>query len=118
MEIELETRRVAGYEDTIIEVSSGNIFADLGLPDPEERSVKSRLSSYIEDLMETRCLTQSAAAALMGLSQPDVSNILRGRLKGFSVFRLLECLAALGQDVEIVIRPKPAEQERGVISVA
>ena len=118
MDIKDKTMPILDEEDTRIEVGSGNVFADLGLPDPEERLVKADISIRIEDLVQERCLTQVAAASLMGLSQPDISNILRGRLKGFSVFRLLECLTALDQDVAIVIRPKGDGQERGEIYVA
>jgi predicted XRE-type DNA-binding protein len=77
--------------------SSGNVFADLGLPEPEERLLKAQLASQIARTITTRNLTQSAAAAIMGIDQPKVSHLLHGRLAGFSVDRLLTWLTELGQ---------------------
>jgi predicted XRE-type DNA-binding protein len=84
---------------------SGNVFADLGLPDPEERQVKAQVAIYIEQLIENNGWTQEEAAMRMGLSQSDVSNIIRGRLKSFTLDRLFRCLNAIDQDVEIRIHP-------------
>ena len=84
---------------------SGNVFADLGLPDPEERQVKAQVAIYIEQLIENSGWTQEEAASRMGLSQSDVSNIIRGRLKSFTLDRLFRCLNAIDQDVEIKIHP-------------
>src|SRR5262249_36068760 len=81
------------------EVGSGNVFADVGLPDAELHLLKAEIVSRIDDILKERRLTQAAAARIMGISQPDVSKMLRGLFRGFSVERLLVFLAALGQDV-------------------
>jgi len=87
--------------------SRGNVFADLGLPEPEERLVKAQLASQITRTIASRELTQNAAAAIMGIDQPKVSHLLHGRLSGFSVERLLTWLTELGQDVDIIVRTPP-----------
>ena len=96
--------------DTILP-SSGNVFADLGLADPQERNLKARLASRIYDEIETRGWTQSQAASRLGLSQPDISRLTRGILKGFSIERLMGLLAALDYRVSIHIegQDRPTE---------
>ncbi len=100
-------------DEEAIEVtpSCGNVFADLGLPDPELLLAKAKLSIKIERLIKERRLTQKQAAKLMGLTPPNVSDLLRGRLDGFTLDRLFRCLDALGQEVEIVVRPKQAREK-------
>ena len=88
------------------EVGSGNIFADLGLPNPEDLQLKAALVVQIHRLMRARKLTQTAAAKLIGIKQPDLSNILRGHHDGFSIERLMRMLTAFDQDVEITVRPR------------
>jgi predicted XRE-type DNA-binding protein len=88
------------------EVGSGNIFADLGLPNPEEHQLKAALVVQIHRLIKARKLTQTAAAKLIGIKQPDLSNILRGHYQGFSIERLMRMLTAFDQDVEITVRPR------------
>jgi predicted XRE-type DNA-binding protein len=100
-----------------VHASSGNIFADLGRPDAEEALVRVRLAQQIADIIERKELSQSGAAELMGLDQPKVSALVRGRLSGFSTDRLLRCLMSLGQDVEIVVRDKPLDHPKAHISV-
>jgi predicted XRE-type DNA-binding protein len=85
--------------------SSGNIFADLGLPNAEEHLIKAHIALIIKKNVERQDLSQSAAAVLMGIAQPDVSKLLSGRLGGFSLERLLSLLRALGHDVEIKVKP-------------
>ncbi len=87
------------------EASSGNVFADIGLPNAGEHHLKARLVLKIDTLMQERGLKQVAAAALFGIKQPDVSKMLRGDFRQFSVERLMRFLVALGQDVEIAVRP-------------
>ncbi len=87
------------------EVGSGNIFSDIGLPNAGEHLVKAQLVYKIEMLMKARGLKQVDAAKLLGIKQPDVSKMLRGEFRQFSVERLLRFLVALGQDVEIVVKP-------------
>ena len=86
--------------------SCGNVFADLDLPDPELLLAKAMLCAKISRIVRERKLTQKQAATLMGLTQPNVSDLLRGRLDGFTLDRLFRCLDALGQEIEIVVRPK------------
>lgn len=81
-----------------------NVFADLKYVNPEEMLAKAQLVSRISDLIKQRRLTQSDAAALLGIDQPNVSRLLRGQLGGFSYERLLKFLSALGWDVEIVVK--------------
>ncbi len=89
-----------------VEASSGNVFADLGLAEPEEELTKAQLASHIRQLIKRRRLTQTAAATLMGLDQPKVSALLNGRLANFSSERLMHLLTALGHDVEILVQAK------------
>lgn len=97
---------------------SGNVFADLGLPNPEERLAKAELALAITRAIKERGLTQREAAALMGIDQPKVSHVLRGRLADFSTERLMGFLTGLGRDVEIVVRPAPKSRKRGRLHVA
>jgi len=90
--------------------SCGNVFADLGLPDPDLLLAKAKMSIKIERLIKERKLTQAKAAKLMGLTQPNISDLLRGRLDGSTLDRLFRCLDALDQEVEIVVRPKGSRQ--------
>ena len=93
-----------------VESGSGNVFADLGFPDPDEHLVKADLVFRIDGIIRQRKLTQVKAAAVMGLKQPDVSRLRSGDFRDFSVERLLRLLMALDRD--IVIRPKPARARR------
>ena len=96
---------------------SGNVFADLGFADAEERQTKLRLAYVLNAIMDARRLTQAAAAARLGLNQPKVSALRNYKLEGFSVERLMTLLNALDQDVEIVIRAKPRSRAAARISV-
>jgi predicted XRE-type DNA-binding protein len=102
-------------QDPHVEASSGNVFADLGLPDADELLAKAELARTIRRLIERRELTQTEAARVLGTTQPKVSDLFRGRLDGFSMERLYRFLNALGQDVRIVIRPKPRSRRRATI---
>jgi predicted XRE-type DNA-binding protein len=97
---------------------SANVFADLGLSNPDERLAKAQLASRIDDVIRRRRLTQQTAAALMGIDQPKLSRLLHGRLSGFSTQWLIDFLNALGQDVEIVVRAAPRSRKRGRLHVA
>jgi len=87
------------------ETGTGNIFKDLGLPNADEHLVKAKLVFKIDTIMKERRLKQVEAAELFGVRQPDVSKMLRGDFRQFSVERLLRFLVALDQDVEIVVKP-------------
>jgi predicted XRE-type DNA-binding protein len=87
------------------EIGSGNVFKDIGLSNAEEHLVKAQLVFKIDAIMKDRGLKQVEAAELFGVRQPDVSKMLRGDFRQFSVERLLRFLVALDQDVQIVITP-------------
>ena len=103
-------------EETITR-GTGNVFADLGYADAEERQTKLRLAHAINSVIARRRLTQAAAAAKLGVNQPKVSALANYKLDGFSVERLMIFLTALDQDVEIVISKKPRSRAAGRISV-
>ncbi|MFZ3323735.1 MAG: helix-turn-helix transcriptional regulator [Usitatibacter sp.] len=102
---------------TKVEAGSGNVYADLGLEDSERMLVKARLTAAIAAIIASRGLTQGAAAELLGLTQPILSNLLRGRFRGVSERRLMDCLTRLGRDVVIVIKDKPRSRGSGRVSV-
>ena len=89
---------------------SGNIFADMGLPNPAQELLKARLTLQIYSIIKDRGLTQAEAAKILGIQQPRVSSLARNRSGDFSVGRLIEFLTALGQDVEITVTPTSKEQ--------
>jgi predicted XRE-type DNA-binding protein len=100
-----------------VTASSGNVFADLGLADPDDELTKAQLASQIRQVIKRRRLTQVAAASAMGIDQPKVSALLNGRLGNFSSERLMRLLTALGQDVEITVKTKPRNRAHGRIRV-
>ena len=91
--------------DDAIERGSGNVFADLGLPDPGERQTKARLALALNRIIKGQGLKQAETARLLGVPQPKVSALVNYRLDGFSVEKLMDFVVALGRDVEIVVRP-------------
>lgn len=95
-----------------IEEGSGNVFADLGLLNPEERLAKADLVLRIAEGIRARKLTQAKAAKLFGIDQPKISRLLRGQLAGFSTDKLIHFLTLLGQDVVIVVRPTESHSRR------
>ncbi len=97
--------------------SSGNVFADLGVMDAEETLAKAEVASRICDIIAERKLNQTAAAKLLGVDQPKVSALMRGKLDGFSSDRLFRFLNALDRDVEIVIKPKRQEADHGRVRI-
>ena len=110
---------MARKRETKIEVTaaSGNIFADLGFEQPEEELAKAKLAVHIWKIIHDRKLTQTAAGKIMGLDQPKVSALLNGRLANFSSDRLMRFLAALGMDVDIVVRDAPKRRRKGRVRV-
>jgi predicted XRE-type DNA-binding protein len=103
-----------------IEEGSGNVYADLGYVDSDGMLVKAQLAAKIAEIIQVRALTQARAAEILGLTQPKVSALLKGRFRGISEHRLLECLTRLGRDVHIVIKPTPRSRPNGrlILSVA
>ncbi len=97
--------------------SSGNVFADLGIENPEEYLAKADLAASIQAAIEMRGLTQKQAGALLGISQPNVSTLLKGKLNGFSTDRLLRFLTLLGSDVKISVS-RPDFRKVGRVSVS
>jgi predicted XRE-type DNA-binding protein len=100
-----------------VEEGSGNIFADLGLPNAEERIAKAALAFRLAGVIRAQRLTQANAARILGIDQPKISRLLRGQLSGFSTERLMQFLTLLGRDVEIVIKRAPRSRRRGRVRV-
>lgn len=115
-EAELEMKKSYGTIKRVrMENSSGNVFADLGLPHPEQELLKAKLTLQIYRLIKARGITQTEAGKILGIKQPHVSALMRNRSGSFSVERLMEFLTALGQDVEISVRPAKGHGEVSVV---
>jgi len=100
-----------------IEKGSMNVYADLGVADAEEMLVKAQLASKIAEIIKVRKLTQTQASSLLGMTQPKLSNMLRGRFRGISETKMLECMTLLGRDVQIVVKPVSRSRKTGHVSV-
>jgi len=103
----------------MIEISEGstNVYADLGLPDADEMLVKAQLVTQIGDIIRAKGWTQQKAANIVGLTQPRLSQMLRGKFRGISEAKLLDCLTRLGCDVQIVVGPHHTNAHTGKIEV-
>jgi predicted XRE-type DNA-binding protein len=99
------------------EVSSGNVFADLGFRNAEQELLKARLTLQIHKLLKQRHLTQSRAAKLLGTTQPQISALMALKPVSVSIGRLLGFLNALGQDVEVTVKPAPRRRKAGTVSL-
>jgi predicted XRE-type DNA-binding protein len=119
MKRELTRRKVPemGAKTPEHTVSGGNVFADLGLPNAEELQAKAVLANQIASIVTHRHLTQVEAARTLGTGQPKVSELLAGRLDGFSIERLIRYLNALDRDVQIVVSPKPRTRAHATLRV-
>lgn len=96
-----------------VEMGTGNVFADLALPDAQERQLRVQLAVRLNDLLQAEGLTQAAAAKRMGMAQPHVSELKNYKLSRFSSERLMHCITLLNRDIEIFIRPRSnAESQR------
>jgi predicted XRE-type DNA-binding protein len=113
--VSVRIKKRAGAGKTRAEKSSGNVFADLGLPHPEQELLKAKLTLQIYRLIKRRGLKQAEAGKILGIQQPHVSALMRNRAGAFSLERLMEFLTALGQDVEIIVRP--TRKQHGEVSV-
>jgi predicted XRE-type DNA-binding protein len=100
------------------EVGSGNVFADLGYPRPEEALAKAELAHKITTIIARRRLTQAEAADILAVDQPKVSALRRGKLSGFSLDRLVRFLVLLGSDVQIVVKDHRPHRRRAKLLVA
>ena len=103
--------------DSTVERGSGNVFADLDVPDADAHLLKAELVSRIDSIVRQRRITQIEAARMLGLSQPDVSRLLRGDFRQYSLERLFRLLTALGRDIDIVIR-QPRSANSGKLRIA
>lgn len=103
---EMKTRLIEGVE---VHQGSGNVFADLGLAEAEKLKIKTGLVIEIRKAMKARSLTQQEAAKLMGITQPKVSDMMRGDFTNLSERKLMDCLTRLGYDIEIKVRPARAK---------
>ncbi|WP_275099368.1 helix-turn-helix domain-containing protein [Sedimenticola hydrogenitrophicus] len=99
------------------EQSTGNVYADLGHEDADEMLVKAQLATKIAEIIKARKWTQQKAADVLGLSQPKLSKMLRGQFRGISEAKMLDCLARLGRDVQIVVGPARRNTSAGRIAV-
>jgi len=102
--------------DTSITRGSGNVFADIGIAEPEEARLKAQLILALKNQIDERKLTQTEVASKVGIAQPDLSKLLRGRTSGFSLERLLDVLRALGNDIELKVKRVEANRA-GRISI-
>lgn len=109
-----KTRVIEGIE---VHESSGNVYADLGLPNAEEMLVKAKLVMKISEIVRRKGLTQVEAARILGLTQPKVSALLRGQFRGISERKLIDCLTSLGRDVQIVVKDVPRRRAGGKLTV-
>ena len=108
----MDSRKSSGHT-----VGSGNVFADLGLPESDELIAKAALVHQIASIAAHRHLTQAETARILGTTQPKISDLFAGKLAGFSMERLLRFLNALDRDVQIVVSPKPRSRARATIKV-
>jgi len=109
---------MAKHEDEIdVFIGSGNVFKDTGHPYPEEAKAKSDLARQIYKIIKSRKLTQNEAAKLMGIDQPHVSNIIRGKLSRYSIDRLMRFLRLLGRDIEIRVKVHTKKSTPPTLSV-
>jgi predicted XRE-type DNA-binding protein len=111
----MKTRIVDGVD---VHQSSGNVFADLGLADAEKLKIKTGLVIEIRKAIRERDLTQQEAAKRMGITQPKVSDMMRGDFSNLSERKLMDCLTRLGYDIEITVRPANAEVGHLVFAIA
>ena len=100
-----------------VRAGSGNVYADIGVPDAEAMLIKAQLMTKIAELIKRKSLTQTQAGHLLGLPQPKVSALLRGNFRGVSERRLLDCLTRLGSDVQVVVKTVPRHRGSGKLSV-
>lgn len=104
-------------DDLEVHDSSGNVFEDMGMRDAEERLAKAELARVIRKTIRDRKLTQVEAAEILGAAQPDVSDLVRGKLSRFSMERLERFLNALDMEIRIQVGPRPAGKDRAGITV-
>lgn len=99
------------------EIGTGNVYADLGYADADEMLIKAQLVAKIAEIIKRKSLTQTQAAELLGVPQPKLSNLLRGRFHGFSERRLMDRLTKFGREVQIVVKATPRSRRDGRLSI-
>lgn len=104
--------------DSQVTPSSGNVFADLGFDNPEEMILKAELVRQISAAIKEKGWNQYQAAAALGIDQPKVSELVRGRFSGYSIERLFRYLNALDRDLEIIVKPSSGEKNRVKVTLA
>ena len=104
-------------KSTRYEIDTGSVYEALGDDDADEMLIKAQLVSKIAEILDRKGLTQTEAAALLGLTQPKLSKLLRGGFRGVSERRLLDCLTRLGRDVQIVVKEPARSKEHGKLTV-
>jgi predicted XRE-type DNA-binding protein len=109
--------QVTNRQEITIEKGSGNVYADLGLPDSENMLIMAQLVTKIAEIIHQRRLTQAQAAKLLRLTQPKISRLLRGEFRGISERRLLQCLTRLGCDVQIIVKQTPRQRTEGRLTI-
>lgn len=110
-------RKRKSIQGIVVEEGSGNVYADLGLRDPDAMLMKAQLVMKIDEIIKHRGLTQMQAGQLLGLPQPKVSALLKGNFRGISERRLMDCLIRLGNDVQVVVKATPRNRHTGKLSV-
>jgi predicted XRE-type DNA-binding protein len=100
-----------------IEKGSGNVYADIGAADAKEMMVKAQLATKISEIVKGRKWSQQQAAEVLGMTQPKLSKMLRGQFRGISEAKMLDCLARLGRDVQIVVGPARRAASAGRVAV-
>jgi len=111
-------RKLRGASGLEFEIGSGNVYKDLGFKDAEAMLAKARIVAEISRIIRARRLTQTAAAKILGLSQPKISALLNGHFQGYSQERLIWLLSRLGCDVEIMVKLAPRRRTTGRVSIA
>jgi len=111
------TSKQAKSSSSAVTEGTANVFADLGFKNADELQAKAELARQIYTILKSRNLTQREAAKVLGIAQPDVSALMKGRHTGFSLARLMNLLGRLDRDVEIVIRRKPRSRQASRLQV-
>lgn len=113
----MKPKKQVKEEEVSCEYGSDNVFADLGFENPEEELLKADLTSEIADIIKKKKLTQAQAAKIMKITQPRVSSLLKGNTELFSVDTLMHFLNDLGQDIKLIIEPKPKNRKYAYSSI-
>ena len=108
---------MAKKSEISVEEGSGNVFADLGVPNPEQEKLKAGLNLQIYQIIKKRALTQAEAGEILGIKQPMVSLLMRNRSGSFSLAKLMDFLTKLDLDIEITVKPKPRKAPTGRVSI-